>query len=105
MRDDPVDARAAPPTEPYRLPPAAVRRSFHVASATYDQAAALQTEVRARLLERLDVVRLAPEVVLDLGAGTGQASRRLKQRYPKSTVIAMDLALGMLERATRQQTW
>ena len=55
--------------EIYRLPRDAVRRSFHAASRTYDQAAALQQEVRSRLLERLDVVRLAP-------AGAGHARPR-----------------------------
>jgi malonyl-CoA O-methyltransferase len=94
-----------PPEEVYRLPREAVRRSFHAASATYDQAAALQQEVRSRLLERLDVVRLTPTAVLDLGAGTGHATRQLKQRYPKATVVAMDLAFGMLQYARKQQSW
>ena len=57
------------------LDPRAVRRSFDRASRTYDAAAAVQAEIRTRLLERLDVVRLQPTAVLDLGAGTGHASR------------------------------
>jgi malonyl-CoA O-methyltransferase len=54
----------------------AARRSFSAASADYDRVAVLQTEVRTRLLERLDIVKLTPAVVLDLGCGTGVASRR-----------------------------
>lgn len=87
------------------LDPRAVRRSFDAASQAYDAAAVLQKEVRNRLLERLELTTLEPEVVLDLGAGTGQASRALKQRFPKAQVLALDLATGMLREARRQQGW
>ena len=45
-----------------------------------------------------------PQVVVDLGAGTGHAAIALKRRYPKSHVIAADLAPGMLREAGRRQT-
>jgi malonyl-CoA O-methyltransferase len=64
----------------------------------------LQTQVRDELLTRLDVLRMQPVVVLDLGAGTGQAAIALKRRYPKGRVIAADLAPGMLEQARKRQT-
>jgi malonyl-CoA O-methyltransferase len=80
-----------------------VRRSFDRASRTYDAAAAVQGEIRARLLERLDIVRLQPAAVLDLGAGTGRASRELKRRYPSAQVIALDSSLSMLRESSRQQ--
>jgi malonyl-CoA O-methyltransferase len=94
---------ALPPSDEFFLDPRAVRRSFDAASTTYDAAAAVQSEIRARLLERLDIARLQPAVVLDLGAGTGHAARALKQRYPGSIVIALDLSEGMLQQAARQQ--
>ena len=72
---------------------APVRRSFDDASRTYDAAAAVHAEIRTRLLERLDIVRLAAAVVLDLGAGTGQAAATLKRRYPSAQVIAVDSSL------------
>jgi malonyl-CoA O-methyltransferase len=81
----------------------AVRKSFDAASRTYDRAAVLQTEVRSRLLERLQIVKLDPEVILDLGAGTGHASRTLKNMFPKAQVIALDIALGMLVEARHQR--
>jgi malonyl-CoA O-methyltransferase len=87
------------------LDPRLVRRSFDAASRTYDAAAAVQSEIRARLLERLDVVRLQPQVIVDLGAGTGHASRALKQRYRSAQVIALDLSPGMLRESARQQTF
>lgn len=83
----------------------AVRRSFDAASSDYDAAAVLQKEVRVRLLDRLDFVKVEPEVIVDLGAGTGHASRALKDRYPKAQVIALDIAQGMLVEAKRRVGW
>jgi malonyl-CoA O-methyltransferase len=85
------------------LDPRTVRRSFDRASRTYDASAAVQAEIRARLLERLDIVRLQPTAVLDLGAGTGHSSRDLKRRYPSAQVIALDASLSMLRESARQQ--
>src|SRR6185437_15195520 len=42
-------------------------------------------------------------VVLDLGCGTGRVTRELKRRYPRSQVLALDLAPGMLREARRHQ--
>jgi malonyl-CoA O-methyltransferase len=81
-----------------------VRDSFSQAAATYDAAAVLQTQVRDELLQRLDVLRMEPDVVVDLGAGTGQATIALKRRYPGGRVVAMDIAPGMLRQARRRQT-
>ncbi|CAG0911939.1 unnamed protein product, partial [Cyprideis torosa] len=72
------------------------------AAARYDAAAALQQEVANRLLGRLDYIRHQPATVVDLGAGTGYCSERLLKRYPKSRLLAMDFAEGMLERARKR---
>lgn len=92
-----------PPADEFFLDPRAVRRSFDAASATFDAAAAVHAEIRARLLERLDVVRLDPAIVVDLGAGTGHASSALQDRYSSAHVVAMDLSPRMLLEARRQQ--
>lgn len=100
-----VTAQAgAMPGAEFALDTRQVRHSFSQAAVTYDRAAVLQTQVRDELLTRLDVLRMQPEVVLDLGAGTGQAAIALKRRYPKGRVIAADLAPGMLEQARKRQT-
>ena len=91
-------------SDPFDIDLARVRRSFGRSARAYDAAAILQKRVRDELLERLDVVRLEPAVVLDLGAGTGHASLALKRRYRSSQVIALDLAEGMLREASRRQT-
>jgi malonyl-CoA O-methyltransferase len=89
----------------YLLDPRAVRRTFDRSSTTYSQAAAVQGEIRARLLERLDLVKLQPERVLDLGSASGQSSRALLDRYPKSQVVALDWSTAMLREANREQRW
>ncbi|HMK85203.1 MAG TPA: malonyl-ACP O-methyltransferase BioC [Steroidobacteraceae bacterium] len=89
---------------PYALDSSWVRRSFDRAGTTYDAASVLQAEVREILLERLDLTRLEPRLVLDAGAGTGHASRALKRRYPGACVIALDFSLGMLRAAANRQS-
>lgn len=92
-----------PPSDEYFLDPRLVRRAFDRASTTFDANAAIHTELRQRLLERLDVVRLQPQVVMDLGAGTAHAARALQDRYRSAYVVAADLSVGMLREAKRQQ--
>jgi malonyl-CoA O-methyltransferase len=82
-----------------------VRRSFDRAADAYDASAVLQAEVRQQLLARLDYVTLEPAVVVDLGCGTGHATRALKERYPHAQVIGLDLSEAMLAAAGRRQSW
>jgi malonyl-CoA O-methyltransferase len=79
-----------------------VRRAFDRAAARYDDSAVLQREIGARMAERLDVVRLAPTVILDAGAGTGWQLEQLMRRYPKARFVALDFAPAMLLRAKRR---
>jgi malonyl-CoA O-methyltransferase len=81
------------------------RRSFESAAAAYDQAAALQQEVGQRLLQRLDLVKIQPDRILDLGSGTGQCIPDLLARYRKAQVVALDIALPMLWRARKRGRW
>lgn len=79
-----------------------VRRAFSRSAASYEAAAGLQHAVEARLLESLDYLddpalqRAPPRRVLDLGSGTGRASRAMQARWPKAEVVSLDLALPML---------
>jgi len=101
-----VDARfAGGGLSDFSLDFAGLRRSFDRASAGYDAVAVLQAEIRAQLLQRLEFTTLTPQLVVDLGAGTGIASRALKDRYPRAQVLAIDCAPGMLRVADRRQSW
>ncbi|MGH8726011.1 MAG: methyltransferase domain-containing protein, partial [Burkholderiales bacterium] len=72
----------------------AARRRFERAARTYDSASRLEAEVAARMLERLDYVKLAPRRILD--AGSGPPRRALGRRYPGAEVVAADFSLAML---------
>ncbi|MDW8469461.1 MAG: methyltransferase domain-containing protein [Burkholderiales bacterium] len=74
------------------------RRRFERAAPTYARASRLEAEIGARMLARLDYVKLAPRLVLDAGSGPGQWARALARRYRGATVIALDFALAMLAR-------
>lgn len=79
--------------------PGRVRRASARAAPHYEEAAVLQREVGRRLLERLDLVRLVPRRVLDLGCGTGMQARELARRYADATVVGVDLSMEMLRTA------
>ncbi|HPU79296.1 methyltransferase domain-containing protein, partial [Accumulibacter sp.] len=81
-----------------------VRRNFARAASTYDQVAVLQREIGRRMLERLDYVRLEPQRVLDLGCGTGASLTALNERYPKASVIGVDLSEAMLRIGQKQRS-
>jgi malonyl-CoA O-methyltransferase len=90
-----------PPEALSRLDRAGVRNAFDRASADYEAAAVLQARVGDEVLERLDFFKLAPQVVLDLGAGTGRITGELKRRYRRANVVAVDIAPGMLREARK----
>ena len=93
------------PRQAFQLDRRAVVQAFDRASESYDAAAALQERVRNELVARLVELKIEPARILDLGAGTGHASRALKRRYPKSLTVAADIAPGMLMRAKAQSRW
>lgn len=82
-----------------------VRRAFSRSATSYAAAAQLQHQVEARLLESLDYLddpalkREAPQRVLDLGCGTGSAAMVMQKRWPKAQLVALDIALPMLQQA------
>ena len=88
----------------FQLDKAGVRAAFDRASATYEATAVLQSRVADELVSRLEPFDFRPQVILDLGAGTGRAAAELKRRYRRSLVIALDLAPGMLQQAVRHQS-
>lgn len=74
----------------------AVRRSFERAASSYDVHAVLEREVESRLLERVEYFRQQPDCVLDLGCGTGSASRALGTQFADARIIALDWSPAML---------
>ena len=65
-----------------------------------------QARIGAELLERLQFFRLEARVIVDLGCGAGAGAAALRARYPRSRVIAIDIALDMVRQARhRQRFW
>ena len=78
------------------------RASFEKAADSYDGAAVLQRQTAQEMLERLELVKNEPQVILDIGCGTGEATALLAKRYKKSKVIALDFAHSMLKHTRRR---
>jgi malonyl-CoA O-methyltransferase len=81
------------------IEPGLARRRFERAALTYAGATRAEAEVAARMLERLDYVKIAPRRILDAGSGPAREARALSARYPGADIIALDFALAMLPRA------
>jgi len=94
-----------PDNERFKIDKRWLRDSFDRAAHHYDAAAVLQHEVGKRMLERLDLIRIQPHTVVDIGAGTGRQTRALTRRYPQARTIALDLAPNMLKRGRQQLSW
>lgn len=76
-----------------------MRIAFEQSAENYDGVAILQREVAERLLERLELLKMVPENILDLGSGTGYCSEKLAAHYPKARITALDLATAMVNKS------
>ncbi|MBS0358971.1 MAG: methyltransferase domain-containing protein, partial [Proteobacteria bacterium] len=82
-----------------------IAKSFNHAALTYDASAVLQREIGKRSIERLDLVKIQPEMILDLGTFTFYFSNQLKKQSLKSQVIDFDIAEKMLQHAKHKSPW
>lgn len=83
----------------------ALTRAFSRAAAHYAEHAFLQREVESRLLDRLQALAPKAERILDLGAGDGHGTVKLRKLYPKAEIIALDLSRTMCLEATKKASW
>ena len=83
----------------------AVRRAFDRAASSYDAAAVLQHEVCRRMAGRLQLIKIAPRIILDAGCGTGNAQPLLRERFPQARLVALDIAPAMLRAACARVPW
>lgn len=77
----------------------AIRQAFDRAAPGYDGHAVLEREIESRLLERVGFLRVDPGLVVDIGCGTGSASKALATRFAEARVIALDWSCAMLHQA------
>ncbi len=85
-----------PPRMPARM--ATVRRQFDQRAARFGAHEAVVREVDRRLQERLELIRLAPKRIVDVGCGAGGSAAGLMQRYPQAQWVGVDLSTAMLRR-------
>lgn len=84
---------------PNPLDTALLRHRFDRAATSYVDAAVVQREVGNRLLERFDVMRIAPTHILDVGCGPGTHTTALAARFPQAVVTVVDHSAAMVARA------
>jgi malonyl-CoA O-methyltransferase len=82
-----------------------LRRAFERAAAGYDQAAVVQREIGGRLLERLELIKLKPAVIVDVGCGTGLITVALLKKYRQARVIGLELSPAMVAAARKRAPW
>lgn len=63
----------------------------------------LRREIAGRMHERLALVKLDPQRVLDLGCGEGADLGLLQEQYPQAQVLGLDASLPMLEASREKQ--
>ncbi len=73
-----------------------MRRSFDRAVEDFARGDFLHAEIRRRMLEQLQWVRLDPVLIIDAGCGRGDARAELKRRFPGGRVLGLDSSSNML---------
>ncbi len=92
-----------PPRMPARV--TTVRQQFDRRASRFAAHDALAREIERRLLERLDVIRLAPTCIVDLGCGAGHSRRLLRARFPHAAWLGVDLSSAMLRLGMTEAGW
>jgi malonyl-CoA O-methyltransferase len=72
-------------------------RNFDRTAGSYHQAAVCQHEIADRLLDRLEFVKIDPQVIIEVGARTGYITEALGRRYPHAQLVATDWSSHSLQ--------
>lgn len=68
----------------------------HISPEVYAEVSVLARLVAENMISRLELVTLQPQIILDVGCGTGYGAELLKQHYPNANVYAIDDQENML---------
>lgn len=90
--------------EVLRLDARQARRAFERAARAGKDSAVLQREIEARMLDRLDYIRVRPARILDAGCGAGRGLVPLRRRFPNADIFAVDFAPAVLRAAQRSMS-
>ena len=83
-----------PPRMPARVD--TVRRQFERRAARFQRHDAIVREVGRRLVERLDVMRIEPRLIADVGCGAGGSREALLARCGGARWVGVDISGAML---------
>lgn len=70
---------------------------------TYDKHAVIFQEISTRLLERLAVIRIQPQIIVELGASTGILTSLLNRAFPDAQLLAIDQSQAALAYANKKK--
>jgi malonyl-CoA O-methyltransferase len=87
--------------QPFNLDPRVVRQQFDRRAENFARNDYLLREIERRMFERLDVVKIAPTKILDLGCGLGAGVAELARRFPQAETLGLDLSPRMIEAARK----
>ncbi len=94
----PSAERASAPIDLQRV------RQLFSAPASVAESGFLRREVAGRMFERLELIKVAPSLVLDAGCGDGADLPVLRQRFGGARLLGIDASAAMLEAARASQT-
>ncbi len=79
-----------------------VRRLFSRPDRVRD-AAFLLREIASRMHDRLALVKIEPQAILDAGCGTGADLASLQKRFAEAQIVGVDASTAMLQEAGSEQ--
>jgi malonyl-CoA O-methyltransferase len=85
-----------------RIESRAARRAFDRAAKRFGEPALISEDIATRMASRMDLMRIAPDIVLDAGCGISSAKRWIGDRYPAAAFIHLDWSREMLLRTERK---
>ena len=79
------------------------RKVFDRHAKTYDKYSSLQDKISDNLFKKLNLMTVRPNLILDLGCGTGRNGILSKDKYKKTRLINYDFSINMLQEAKKKQ--
>ena len=80
-----------------------VGQAFDKAAESYDSYAGLQQKIACDLITLVEEHVSDAQIALDVGAGTGYGVCLLNNRFPQTTIIAVDIAASMMQQTETRQ--